>query len=342
MSKLEKRLIKGWNNVNIFVNLPKGKVRDSFITDDIILRLQSISNLTFNESNAALAGEELNNRLLTTDVLITGWGQPAIKKEYLGNVKLIAHTGGTVGGIIDFGVFDTDVRVLSGNRYYARSVAEGVIGYMLFMLRNMGKYSSDLKNGEWVWDAHTEGLIEQEVGLVSLGSISRNVIEMLRPYNCKIKVYSTRPNEETARNMGFSYAGLDEIFQTCKVVSVHTAKCPQTYHMINEKHFKMLQNGAIFINTSRGAVIDEKALIESLKENRFRALLDVYEKEPLSQTSELLTLENVVVFPHQAGPTFDKRSKITEYLIDDIESYFNGGEMLNEITKEIATTMTMV
>ena len=103
----------------------------------------------------------------------------------------------------------------------------------------------------------------------------------------------------------------------------------------------MLMDGAIFINTSRGAVIDEMALIESLKENRFKALLDVYETEPPEKDNELLTLDNVMLFPHMAGPTYDMRERITRYLIDDAVRFENGEALQNEITKEIALQMTI-
>ena len=122
---------------------------------------------------------------------------------------------------------------------------------------------------------------------------------------------------------------------------MHTAKNPETFHMINKKHFDMLMDGAIFINTSRGAVIDEKALIEALKENRFKALLDVYEKEPPEKEYELLKLDNVMLFPHMAGPTYDMRERITRYLIDDAVRFEKGEALQNEITKEIALQMTI-
>ena len=133
---------------------------------------------------------------------------------------------------------------------------------------------------------------------------------------------------------------LDDIFRSCKVISVHTAKTPETHHMINERHFKLIGKDAIFINTSRGDVIDENALIKELKTGRFKALLDVYQREPLPANSEFATLDNVTVFPHQAGPTFDRRDRITNFLIDDIENYLNGKTMINEITKETAMRMT--
>jgi len=238
-------------------------------------------------------------------------------------------------------VFDTDVTVLSGNTYYAQSVAEGVIAYMLFALRKMGKYSTDIRNGIWTWDADTEGLLEQSVGIVSFGAISSRMIPMLKLFTDDIRVYSTHPDAAIAEKMEFRYASLEEIFSECKIVSVHTAKNDETYHMINKKHFDMLSEGSLFVNTSRGAVIDEEALIETLKTKKITALLDVYEKEPLPQNSELLTLENAILFPHTAGPTYDRREKITYKLIEDIVRFEKGEKPLNIVDKETAIKMTV-
>ena len=312
----------------------------SFIPDYIADKLKKIGEVEF-AGNKKYSGNNLSEKLADKDVLITGWGQPLIKKEDLGSVKLIAHTGGTVGGIVDMGVFDTDVKVISGNQYYAESVAEGVLAYMLFALRDMGKYTGELAKGNWLPN-FTEGLLDQTVGIISLGAISRMLIPLLSMFRTKIKVYSkTSHDEEFAKQWGFEFAGLDEIFSTCKIVSVHTARCPETEKMINAHHFKLLKEGSIFLNTSRGSVIDEDALVESLKERKFKAVLDVYNEEPLPSSSKLIGLDNVILFPHQAGPTYDRRKYITEKLIEDIVSFFDGRDMKNLISKDVAKKMTI-
>ena len=325
----------------VFVNIPKGFRNDSFITPAVKARLEAVFEVKYNETEKSLGGEELKNALKDSDAVITGWGQPRITPDLLGSAKIIVHTGGTVGGIVDMSVFDTDTAVLSGNAFYSESVAEGVISYMLFALRKMGHYSAIIKNGEWTWEAKTEGLLGQSVGLISLGAISKKLIPMLKVFTNDIKVYSTHPNPETAKEMGFTYAGLDEIFKSCKVVSVHTAKNDDTFHMINKHHFDLLQDGALFINTSRGPVIDEAALCEALKENRFTALLDVYENEPPKEDNPLLKLDNAMLFPHMAGPTYDRRERITLALIDDMQRFFDGETPQNLVTKEVAKRMTV-
>lgn len=330
--------------MKILVTLPKGEIKDSFFDSRAIDRLNLIGDVIYNETEKDFTKEELREILRDIDVVVTGWGTALIDKSMILDtpLKMICHTGGSVGLVIDMDVYETDVVIISGNEYYAESVAEGVLAYMLFMLRKMDWFSSELKKGIWLDGnaAKNEGLLDQTVGLISLGKISRYMIEMSKFFRIKFKVFSTRPNLKLAEEMGFTYASLEEIFKTCKIVSVHTAKNPQTYHMINKEHFKLLQDDSIFINTSRGSVINEEDLIEDLKKNRFRALLDVYDIEPLPQGSPLLTFSNVTLFPHQAGPTFDRRAQITNFLIDDVQNYLKGMSVKNEITYDVAISMT--
>ena len=328
--------------MKIFVNVVIKDVLESFFPNEIREKLKQMGDVQYNTTDHTYYGAELADALKGVDVLITGWNQPTIRSEDLGDVKLIIHTGGSVGGIVDLSVFDTDVKVISGNNYYAESVAEGTLSYMLMALRRMGECSNLLKSGIWK-PLQNEGLFDKTIGIVSLGSISRKLIPMLKMFRTKIKVYSKiEMDYEYAAKMGYEYDSLENIFKTCDIVSVHTAKKPETNNMINDKHFKLLKQGALFLNTSRGSIIDEQALIENLKENRFHAVLDVYQEEPLSSDSELLKLNNVILFPHMGGPTYDRRKYITSFLIDDALGFFYGEELKNLITKKQAENMTII
>lgn len=94
------------------------------------------------------------------------------------------------------------------------------------------------------------------------------------------------------------------------------------------------------MNTARGSIIGEEALTEELARGKFKAVLDVYEKEPLPYDSRLRTIKNVILIPHMAGSAIDRRKLVTFGLVDDIKAYFNGGALKNEITKEYAAHMT--
>jgi len=330
--------------MRIFVAMPLGAVRDSYMDGATINRFKALG-ARFNETENQLTEAEFREVMKTTDVLVTGWGHLDIKADMVKDtpLKLIVHTGGSVGALTESALFDAGIRVLTGNEYFAESVAEGTLAYCLYALRKMPLLSNALSmHGQWgVEGASTEGLLDRTVGIVSLGAISKHVIRMGQAFRIKFKVFSTRRDEALAKEMGFTYADLDEIFTTCKVVSVHTAASPATKHMIDRRLLSLLTPDQILINTSRGMVIDELAMAEMLKEKRFRAVLDVFQEEPLSEGHHLVGLENAMLFPHCGGPTMDRRVYITNALLDDIESFMQGGSMVNEVPKEVAARMTV-
>lgn len=217
------------------------------------------------------------------DVCITGWGCKRFDKNVLENaneLKIVAHTGGTVAPIVSDYLYEKGIKVISGNLIYAESVAEGVIAYILAALRDIPYYSKLMNEGGWKSaDYYIEGLLDKTVGLVGFGTITRYVIGFLKPYRTKIKVFSKHIDQESIDKYGIQKASLEEIFTTCKIISIHSSKRPDTYHMIDKKLLQMIPDDSLFINTARGSIVDEEALTEELSKGRFKAVLDVFEVE---------------------------------------------------------------
>ncbi len=328
--------------MNIFVSMNK-IVRDIFFDNSAYEMLEKLGNVTYNESDTDLDDDELRKALADADVVVTGWGQTKITADNSGDrLKLVVHTGGSVGPIVDSTLYAKGVKVVSGNELFAYSVAEGVMAYILCELRRLPLYSGSLAKGEWTPNGSlmTRSLKGKSVGIVSLGKISSYLLELLKPFNAKIKVYSTNPSKEKSDLYGFEYADLEDIFSSCDIVSIHTAANDETYHMIGEKLFSLLKDGSIFINTARGSVIDEDALICELKKGRFTAVLDVYNQEPPEAESELFKLSNVTLYPHMAGPASDLKCYITHEMIGEISSFTEGREFKYEIPEAVFMGMT--
>ena len=170
-------------------------------------------------------------------------------------------------------MWEKGIRAISGNYHFAKSVAEGCIAYMLTALRRIPYFCTNLKeNKKWKNAVETaEGLLDRTVGIVSLGTIANYLIEMLQPFNCKIKVYSRRPISEKLVALGCEQTSLEDIFSTCDIISLQTSYNEHTHHMFGADLFKLIKPGALFMNTARGKIVDEKALIEELKDGRFTA-----------------------------------------------------------------------
>lgn len=331
--------------MNILVTMPVGAIRESFVPKQVRDRLESVANVEYNSMTRNFTPEELRERLAGKDVAITGWGTTLFDETVLeGNdtLRLIAHTGGSVTPVMSDYAYDKGIRVISGNDMYAESVAESVIAYSLAALRKIPDYLDRTKNGDWyhageVW----EGLLDQTVGIIGFGMTSRHLFRMGKAFRLKFKVLE-KPylTKEVQEEYGFETASLEEIFSTCKIVSLHCGMTKSYYHLVNSRLLGMMPEGALLINTARGPVIDENDLIAELKRGRIRAILDVYEQEPLPADSELRTLPNAYCVPHMGGPTFDRRWMITMALTDDILRMERGEAMRLEINREYASHMS--
>lgn len=329
----------------ILVTVPEGIVRNTFFPPETIKRLESLGDVIWNDKGRQFTPEELRDALADVEVLMAGWGTARLTDEVLSKanaLKTIAYTGGSVAGLTPFSVFQRGIRVLSGNDIFAESVAESVIAYALTALRDIPKYKEMMLRDGWSTPGwYNEGLLEQTVGLIGFGAVARHTVKLLAPFRTPIKVWADFLTEADEAAWGIKKVTAEELFTTCKVISLHTSLTPETYHSIDRRLLEMIPDGAIFINTARGSIVDEAALTEELKKQRFKAVLDVYEKEPLPMESGLRGLPNVTLIPHMGGPTIDRRKAVTEGLLDEICRLDAGEEPKRlEISPEAAARMT--
>lgn len=330
--------------MKILVTIPMSSGGDGFITPETSEILESMGKVLWNTSTEQFSPEELKYKLSDINVCVTGWGCPRFDHYTLGgaeNLKLIAHTGGSVAPIVSDYLYDRGIRVISGNKLYAESVAEGTLAYILSSLRDIPYYTYDMKNEGWRTKGfYNEGLLDQTMGLIGFGMVAKYLVKMLVPFRVRIKVYDPNIKADVFEEYGVESASMEEIFSTCKIISIHAPKTPDTYHIVNKQLLQMIPEGSILVNTARGSIVDENALIEELHKNRFKVVLDVYEVEPLPLDSMLRKLDNAILIPHMAGPTLDRRKYVTMELIDDIKRFLCGGSLKHEISREYAMSMT--
>ena len=292
------------------------------------------------------AYEQLKEKIKNVDVLFGGWGIPSLGEDFYqaaNELKVIAYTGGSVGDLANEHLqARPHITLLSGNPFFAESVAQGTIMYMLMGLRKVYVTMKETERTGWWRHPYSEGLEGKTVGLVSFGMIAKEVARMLQVFGCKVKVYSNHGvSAEEAEKYRVEPASLEELFKTCDVISVHSGMTPKTYHMINAPLLAMMKDGALLVNTSRGAVIDEAALEEEVITGRIRAVLDVFEAQPLAMDSRLRGLDNVLIIPHCGGPTTDVREILTDAMIDDVVKCVSGDTNVpSKISMEYAKNMT--
>lgn len=320
---------------------------ETFFTPDVQKKLGQtgiVEYWTYDRTPEAY--EQLKEKIRDVEVLFCGWAVPSLGEDFYqaaNALKVIAYTGGSVGDLANDPLKNRPhITLLSGNPYFAESVAQGVILYMLMGLRKLYPTLRETERTGWWRAPYNQGLEGKTVGLVSFGMIAKEVARMLQVFGCKVKVFSNHGvSEEEALQYCVESVSLEELFRTCDVVSIHSGMTPKTYHMVDAKLLAMMKDGALLINTARGAVIDEKALEAEVVTGRLNAVLDVFEVEPLPVDSRLRGLHNVVIVPHCGGPTTDVRGILTYAMIDDAVKCVNGDTNVpSKISMEYAQNMT--
>lgn len=330
--------------MNILVTMPRGPVRDSFIPEPLACRLEAMGEARWNRTELQWSEERLMEEIGGAQVCLAGWGSAFFSERVLDRadaLRVIAYTGGSVAPVAGEAVYDRGIRVLSGNELYAQSVAEGVVGYILAALRRIPEYARQLQEEGWSRpDWYNEGLIGQRVGLVGFGAVARYTARLLRAFNTQILICADHVSEQEAAGYGAVKATLPEIFSTCKVVSLHWAGTPETHHAIGEELLGLLRPDSLLVNTARGAIVDEAVLARMLRQRRFRAVLDVYETEPLPPDSPLRGLDNALLIPHMGGPTMDRRPLVTRALMDALPAALSGEPTWLDVSREAMRRMT--
>jgi D-3-phosphoglycerate dehydrogenase / 2-oxoglutarate reductase len=184
------------------------------------------------------------------------------------------------------------------------SVSEHMIALLFTLIRQVAVQDRAVRRGVWerylAWpDWHLQG---QTLGLMGFGRIPQNIVRKLSGFDLNVLVFDPYADPWKAQKMGVQLTDMETVCSTSDYLSLHTPLTDETHHLINEQTLRQMKSRAILINTSRGPVVDERALIRALKEGWIAAAgLDVTETEPLPPDSPLLSLDNVVLTPHVAG-----------------------------------------
>ena len=330
--------------MRILVIMPTGHIRDTFIPPDVAAKIECLGTVEWNTTPEQFSPEVLKEKLRYADICIAGWDCPRFDEDIVSsavNLKLLVYTGGSVADFVSDSLYKKNIKILSGNQVMAESVAEGTMAYILNSLRDIPYWANEMQAGRWkTRTLYIEGLLDRSVGLVGFGAVARYLVKFLEPFRAKIRVYDPYITGNMCREYGVERCSLEDVISKSKIISLHAPNIPETHHMINRTILELIPDGAIFINTARGGIVDEEALAEELAKKRFKAVLDVYEIEPLPENSRLRGLENVILMPHLAGLTSDRRKVVTLELLEEIKRFLDGRELKHEINKEYAMRMT--
>ena len=328
----------------ILVAAPDNDLWNSFLIPAHKARLVALGDVRWNPLDREWTAEELAAELPGHDVVMTTWSALRMDGALLDaatDLKLIVHIGGSVADVTSPAMYARGIRITTANRGYAESVAEGTVAFILAASRCLPYYAERVQQGEWRTEIYrTSGLLDMRVGLVGFGAIAQELVPMLRPFRTEILAYDRYVPEARMRELGVEPAGLEEIFSSCDVVSLHLPRTAETHGLIGRELLDRLRDDAILVNTARADVVDEQALIETLTRRPIRSLLDVHHREPLPADSPLRGLDHVILLPHMAGPTYERRPYCAAMVLDDLERWIAGEPMQEEIGAVAASRQT--
>lgn len=212
---------------------------------------------------------------------------------------------------------------------------------ILATARRIVEYDKFVREGKWKIGWSPTFMLGRDVhgktlGIVGLGRIGSAVARRAKGFGMKILYHNTKRSPEKEKELDVEYRSLESLLKESDIVSLHVPLNDTTRNMIGEKQLKLMKPTAYLINTSRGAVIDEAALIKALKEKWIAgAGLDVFVKEPIDPNNPLLKLDNVVLAPHMASAGFETRYKMAEITAKDLLAVLNGEAPLYLVNPDV-------
>ncbi len=275
------------------------------------------------------------------EIAISSWGTACFDSEVMQEakkLKLLTHAAGTVKPVVSDAFWDKSVKVTSAAAAISYGVAEFCLGFILMAPKRVFWGAQATRQGGWresinIFNGPFE-IYQQKIGIIGASHVGKHLIRLLKSFTCDVLLYDPYCSPEDAANMGVTLAkSLEELFSQCRVVSLNAPSTAETKNMIRGEHFKLLPPGAVFINTARGAIVNEQEMIEELKKERFVACLDVTEPEPPAVDSLLRKLPNVILTPHEAGVVAENMARLGTFVADEIDAFISGKEFKYEVTR---------
>jgi phosphoglycerate dehydrogenase-like enzyme len=256
---------------------------------------------------------------------------PASLLQSLPDLESIAQTGNQVYHIDIAAATEAGILVTTAPGGYG--VTELTIGLMMAVIRCIPQSDREMRQGKWP-PVLGKVLKGKTLGILGLARVGSEVARIALAFGMKVIAWGPTLTRERAEKAQVNYMELEEVLQNADIVSVHLKLSDQSSSLLDEGRLRLMKKSAYLVNTARGAIVDETALIKVLKENAIAgAALDVFAEEPLPADSPLLGLDNVVLTPHIGWPTDKGYEEFVENAAENILSYMEG-KLLRAINPE--------
>ncbi len=216
------------------------------------------------------------------------------------------------------------------------TVSEMAVAMMLSMTRRVASADKAIRAGAWARkysDLIGVELAGKTVGLVGMGRIAAATARRLKPFDLRLLYWSRSRHPDIEREIGVEWADLPSLLARSDIISLHVPGTAETHHIIGGKELSLMKRGAMIVNTARGRIIDEVALMEALRSGHISAAaLDVFEVEPLKPDNPLLGIDNVVLTPHLGASSLEAMRRMATQVAQGVIDVLEGREPRNRVT----------
>ncbi|MGB3413704.1 MAG: D-glycerate dehydrogenase [Microbacteriaceae bacterium] len=302
-------------------------------------RLRQLGDVVTPKNDALLmSAEELAQAIVGADiavVTITNQLPAALLESASPSLKMIANIGAGFNNIDVQTATRLGIQVSNTPDVLTDATADITLALILSATRRIAEGDRFIRSGApWVWDFSFmwgNGLSGATLGIVGLGRIGLAVAERAAAFGMKIVASGGRGDAAIEARLGIERVELDELFSASDIVSLHCPLNEQTHHLVNAARLEQMKENAILINTARGPVVDEEALVHALANRVIAgAGLDVYENEPAVHPG-LLALENVTLLPHLGSATKEVRTEMSHLAVSNVENFVKGESLLTPV-----------
>jgi D-3-phosphoglycerate dehydrogenase len=280
-----------------------------------------------NQRPRTLTFAEIADVIAEVDAIIAGSGEPLDENIFklAKKLKIIARWGVgyenvDVAKAGEYGIKVTNTKVFE----VANGVAEFTAGLILDGLRRISQMDQDLKAGKWNRFVGRQ-LRGTTVGILGFGAIGKRLAQIISGFDVNILAFDKYPDEKAAKELRVTMAPFKKVLSCSEIVTLHIPSVKDTYHLMGVAQFQMMKEGAYFINTARGMLVDTVALYQALQSGKLAgAAVDVYEVEPPKKECPLFQLDNIICTPHVASETIENNRAISLASAQAIIDVFEG------------------
>ncbi len=303
-------------------------------------RMSELFKTQLRPDDEPMSQEELATALKKADVLVPSLGDK-INKEILvkagKRLKLIANYGAGFDHIDIKTAMKHDILVSNTPDVLSNDTADLTIALILGVHRKIFEGSRILTEGQWSgWSPISllgKRISGRNLGILGMGRIGQAVALRARSFGLNLHYHNRRRlHSETENHLEAKYwANLDDMLRAIDILTIHVPHTPSTFHLINARRLKLLNQSSVIVNTARGEIIDEDALTRMLRSNELLgAGLDVYENS-MSINPRLKSLKNVMLLPHMGSATYESRIEMGEKVIINIKAFQDGHQPPNQV-----------